>query len=115
VVPEIQRFFLMETRTGRPVPSGSGKFPADILKFLLLPAIAPLLVLALYFTPKETFGCAARGLLAFAVAILSLLCAVVTIMKYKTAKERGAAEAVRFLAAAFILILPAILLLGPLG
>lgn len=105
----------MEASTGRPAPPDSGKFPADFVKFLLLPAVAPLLILALYLTPKETFGCAARGLLAFAVAILSLLCAAATTVKYKTAKDRGEADAVWFLAATFILILPAVLLLGPLG
>ena len=44
-----------------------------IFRHILLPAIAPVLFLVIATTPVDVLGCRNRGLLAIAVAFLSVL------------------------------------------
>ena len=41
-------------------------------RHILIPAIAPIAVVALYLTPVSLVGCVNRGLMALAVVFLSL-------------------------------------------
>jgi hypothetical protein len=86
-----------------------------ILRHLLLPAIAPAAIVALYFTPISLIGCANRGLLALAVAAVSAVAAFVTVA---VAIRRGARQdpaAGWWIVTTLVLALPLVLLLGPLG
>ncbi len=85
-------------------------------RHLILPLIAPAVIIGLYFTPKDVFGCANRGLMALAVVFLAMTAAVPAARKGAAAKRRGADdEANWWLATTLILASPLVLLLGPLG
>jgi hypothetical protein len=86
------------------------------VRHVLLPSIAPLLVFALWLTPKSVFGCANRGLLAAAVALLSAGGTVFSMAKGGASLRRAEREAALWwLLTALILLLPLALLVGPLG
>jgi len=87
-----------------------------LIRYLILPLIAPVTLICLYFTPKTVFGCANRGYLALAVVLLSMIAAVPTAMTGAAAKRRGANdEANWWLLTTLILFSPLVLLIGPLG
>jgi len=87
-----------------------------LIRYLILPLIAPVTLICLYFTPKTVFGCANRGYLALAVVLLSMIAAVPTAMTGAAAKRRGANdEANWWLLTTLILLSPLVLLIGPLG
>jgi len=60
------------------------------IRHLILPLIAPVAIIWLYFTPKEAFGCANRGYMALAVVFLALVAAFAT--AYKGIKEKRHGE-----------------------
>ena len=85
------------------------------IRHLILPLSAPATLICLYFTPKTVFGCANRGYMALAVVFLAMIAAVPTAMKGAAAKRRGANdEANWWLVTTLILVLPLLLLVGPL-
>ena len=87
-----------------------------ITKHFLLPLLAPILIVCLYFTPKHVFGCANRGLMALAVTLVALILAFVTVIKAIAEKRQGdIQESYWWILTTLILITPALLLLGPLG
>lgn len=87
-----------------------------LIRHLILPLIAPVTLICLYFTPKTVFGCANRGYLALAVVLLSMIAAVPTAMMGAAAKRRGANdESNWWLLTTLILVSPLVLLVGPLG
>ena len=87
-----------------------------IMQHLLVPALAPALIVALYFTPKYVFGCANRGLMALAVVVIALVAAVITACKGISQSRQGnAGEAKWWMVSTVILLLPLFLLVGPLG
>jgi len=87
-----------------------------ITKHLLLPSLAPILIICLFFTPKHVFGCANRGYMALAIALIALTLAFVTVTKAITEKRRGESqESYWWILTTLILITPTLLLLGPLG
>lgn len=87
-----------------------------IIGHLLIPLFAPILIVALYFTPKHVFGCANRGLMALAVVVIALIAAVITVCKGISQSRLGnAAEAKWWMVSTVILLLPLFLLIGPLG
>ena len=87
-----------------------------ITKHLLLPSLAPILIVCLYFTPKHVFGCANRGLMALAVTLVALILAFVSVTKAIAEKQRGEIqESYWWILTTLILLTPALLLLGPLG
>lgn len=87
-----------------------------ITKHLLLPLLAPILIVSLYFTPKHVFGCANRGLMALAVTLVALILAFVSVTKAIGEKRQGETqESYWWILTILILITPALLLLGPLG
>jgi len=81
----------------------------------VLPATAPAALVGLYFTPVAVIGCATRGLLALAVALVSAAGAFVAIgLGIRAQRSRDPTSAWWILSAA-ILTVPLALLLGPLG
>ncbi|MBW6503438.1 hypothetical protein K0B90_04070 [bacterium] len=86
------------------------------VKYLILPSIAPAMVISLCFTPKTAFGCANRGYMALAVVSLAMVAAVPAAMKGAAAKRRGANEVANWwTVTTLILLSPLVLLVGPLG
>lgn len=87
-----------------------------ILRHILLPSIATLLLVALYFTPKAVFGCANRGLMALAVVFVALVSAGFTTARGVAATRKGDRESANWwLVTTLLLVLPLLLLAGPLG
>ena len=80
-----------------------------------LPALAPVAIVALYFTPVQTFGCLGRGLMAFGVAVAAGIAAIVTALIALRARLQGNEPGTWWLLSTLILVLPIVLLLGPLG
>jgi len=98
------------------MPNPDGLPPArTLLRHLLLPLPAPAAIVALYFTPVTLFGCANRGLMALAVALLSMTAACVTTAIGVRARARRDPSYSLWLLTSLILLLPAALLVGPLG
>jgi len=87
---------------------------STLLRHVALPALAPLAVIGLYFTPVLLFGCVNRGLIALAVVLLSAAAAFVTIGMGFRARARGRSSG-WWIISALILTLPLVLILGPLG
>ncbi len=80
-----------------------------------LPALAPLALVGLYLTPLTVIGCRDRGLLALAVAAVSVVAAFVCIALAFRGRARGDASSSWWMLSAAILALPLALLIGPLG
>jgi len=87
-----------------------------VIRHLVLPMIAPIAIVGLYFTPKDVFGCANRGLMALAVVFLVLAAGIATACKGIAAKRRGQTEEANWwIFTSLILATPLVLLAGPLG
>jgi hypothetical protein len=87
-----------------------------IFRHVLLPLLAPLLIVCLYFTPKQVFGCMNRGLLALAVAVIALAAAIFTTGKAIREKRNGNAETANWWIVSTLILLTALfLLVGPLA
>ena len=84
-------------------------------RHIALPAIAPAAIVGLYLTPVQVFGCANRGLMALAVVLVSTVAGAVTAALYLRAKTQKRNASKPWLASTIILVLPAVLVLGPLG
>jgi len=81
----------------------------------LLPALAPLAMTALAFTPVTLFGCVNRGLIAVALALTSLLGAAVATGLALKLRRIDPDAARHWIVTGLLLLLPTLLLLGPLG
>lgn len=86
-----------------------------IAKHILAPAVAPALVVGLYLTPVATMGCVNRGIAALGVVFVSLVAGMVAAVRALLTRARPDAESAWWALSAFILALPALLVLGPLG
>lgn len=96
-------------------PRGHDGAPLTLVLYhVVLPALAPLAVVGLYFTPLTAIGCRDRGLLALGVVAVSLVAALVCVAVALRARLRDGGGSWWMLSTA-ILALPAALLLGPLG
>jgi hypothetical protein len=86
-----------------------------LVKHAILPAIAPALIVGLYFTPVEWIGCANRGLAALGVVFIAF--AIGIVMAVRALRLRGLDDTASrwFLISACILALPVLLVFGPLG
>jgi hypothetical protein len=88
---------------------------SKLTRHILLPLLSTLILVALYFTPKETFGCVQRGLMAVFVVLVSAGFAFWAIFKGFRAKSCGEVDAANWwIITAILLTLPLALLLGPL-
>lgn len=88
---------------------------SSVVGYVLLPSLAPLAIVGLYYTPVSVIGCANRGLLALAVVLISLIAGITIGLFGIRAKRRGQAGTHWRLVAMLILTVPALLVLGPLG
>jgi len=86
-----------------------------LTKYVFLPLLAPIAIVGLYFTPRDVFGCANRGYLALAVVLIALFVALGNTVKAITEMRRQNQTAPWWIISALILLLPALLVLGPLG
>jgi hypothetical protein len=86
-----------------------------IVRHVALPAVAPVAIVGLYFTPVLLFGCVNRGLLALAIVGISAIAACVTTGKGVRAKAQGLPSANLWLLSTLILLMPIALVVGPLG
>jgi hypothetical protein len=86
-----------------------------LLVHIALPGIPTLAIVGLYFTPVDVFGCVGRGLIAFAIVLLSLLAAFGTVAVGLKKRIKGEPGSGWWILSTLILMVPAILVLGPLG
>lgn len=85
------------------------------IKHVVLPALAPVLIVGLYFTPLTVFGCVTRGIIAVAIALISAILAFVFIGFAFSAQRRHDPVGKWWILSSAILALPLALLVGPLG
>ncbi len=88
---------------------------SPIARHVALPALAPLALVALYYTPLTVVGCAERGLLALAVTAAAAVAAFGCIAMTFRARAREDDRSYWWLLSAAILALSLALLIGPLG
>ena len=88
---------------------------SNLGRHVLVPLLASLGMVALYLAPTDLIGCANRGLAAFALAIVSSLGSLVMAGATIARRLRSRDEALWFVVSAALLLMPALLLLGPLG
>jgi hypothetical protein len=74
-------------------------------------AVLPTLFFAVAATPVDVLGCATRGLLALALALLSLIAGVAAAAVARRASRRGEPPANRYVLSALILAIPGVALL----
>ena len=99
-----------------PMNEGFSILKKRLIGHLLLPSLAPALLVGLYFTSKYVFGCANRGYLALAVVFIALVAAIVTAFKGMKEKKLGNSEEAQWwIVSTLILLTPLFLLVGPLG
>lgn len=82
-----------------------------IFRHILLPAFAPVLFLVVATTPVDVLGCRNRGLLAIAIAFLSVLAGLGTATAGVRGRMRGDPAANWWATSALVLALPAVLLI----
>ena len=88
---------------------------STFINHVVLPAVAPVAVVGLYFTPVSLFGCVNRGLMALAIVFLSAIAASVTIGIALRTRMKNEASSGWWIVSTIILTLPLILVVGPLG
>jgi len=86
-----------------------------VVRHIVLPALAPASIVVLYFTPLTLISCVNRGLIALAVAFVSLVVGIVLGIIGIQAVRRDPESRWWWIGSMFILLLPMLLLLGPLG
>ena len=86
-----------------------------VARHILLPTIAPLAIVGLYFTPVTLIGCADRGWLAVAIVAVSAVGAFVAVALALRGRTRGDTSSTWWMLSAVVLTLPLALALGPLG
>ena len=82
-----------------------------IFRHILLPAFAPILFLVVATTPVDVLGCSNRGLLAIAIAFLSILAGLGSAAAGVRWKTQGRPDANWWAASALVLAIPAVLLI----
>lgn len=83
-----------------------------VLKYILLPLILCLLLVYLYLTPKEVFGCVNRGLAALTIAFSGMCASCVQIVFLFRSPQM--ADNFWRIIGGLLYLSPVILLLGPL-
>ena len=82
-----------------------------IFRHILLPSFAPVLFLVVATTPVDVLGCRNRGLLAVAIAFLSVLAGLGSAVAGVRGRMRGEPDANWRATSALILAVPAVLLI----
>jgi hypothetical protein len=83
----------------------------QLYRHVLLPAFAPVLFLVVATTPVDVLGCLTRGLLAVAIAFLSILAGLGSAIAGVRGKMRGDPDANWWATSALVLAIPAVLLI----
>lgn len=86
-----------------------------VVKHILIPAIGPVAIVGLYLTPVSLIGCVNRGLLALAVVLISLVAGIVMGLVGLRARREDPQSRWWWIASMVILMVPALLVIGPLG
>ena len=86
-----------------------------ILKHIALPLLAPAVIVGLYFTPVDVFGCTVRGMIAVLFAVLSAVGSLGAAWMAVRAKRQSQGSSDWWLVTALILLSPLVLLIWPLG
>lgn len=86
-----------------------------VLPHVVLPGLATLMIVGLYLTPVTVIPCLARGLMALAVVSVALVAALVTVSIGVSKRIKGQPDSSWWILSTVVLILPALLVLGPLG
>ncbi len=82
-----------------------------IFRHILLPAFAPVLFLVVATTPVDVLGCRNRGLIAIAIAFLSILAGLGSAVAGVRGRMRGEPDTNWRATSALILAVPAVLLI----
>jgi len=82
-----------------------------IQRHIILPFLAPLLFFAVAATPVEVLGCRTRGLLAFAIALVSVLAGLAAAIMAIKGRLRGDSHTHWWIGSALILAIPAVSIL----
>ncbi len=87
----------------------------EYIKHILLPAVAPILIVVFYFTPVALVGCVNRGLLAVAIVFVSPIAASVAVVMAFRLRLKNDPSSIWRNISGLILTLPLALIMGPLG
>jgi hypothetical protein len=79
-----------------------------IQRHVILPSLAPLLFFTVAATPVEALGCRTRGLLAFAIALVSVLAGLVAAIMAVKGRLKGDSHSMWWVGSALILAIPAV-------
>jgi hypothetical protein len=82
-----------------------------IQRHVIFPLLAPLLFFSVAATPVEMLGCRTRGLLAFAIALVSVLAGLAAAVMAIKGRLKGESHLPWWIGSALILASPAIALL----
>ena len=82
-----------------------------IFRHILLPAFAPVLFLVIATTPVDVLGCRNRGLLAVAIAFISVLAGLGSAVAGVRGRMKGDPAANWWATSALVLAIPAVLLI----
>lgn len=106
---------MMSEAPAPPLPPERPRTSSRMLWHVFVPLLAPVAVVALYFTPTSVIACGMRGLLALAIVVASLAAGIVVGLFGLRARRTDPTSRWWFIATMFILLVPALLVLGPLG
>ncbi len=84
---------------------------SHIQRHIILPFLAPLLFFAVAATPVHVLGCRTRGLLAFAIALVSVLGGLSAAIMAIKGRLQGDSNSHWWIGSAMILAIPAVSLL----
>lgn len=82
-----------------------------IIYNILIPAIMPILFLAIAATPIEVLGCRNRGLIAFMIALISGLASLSAAIMAIRGRMRNDLDTIRWIITSLILVIPVIALI----
>jgi len=82
-----------------------------IIYNILIPAIMPILFLAIAATPVEVLGCRNRGLIAFMIALISGLASSGAAIMAIRGRMRNDLDTIRWIITSLILVIPVIALI----
>jgi hypothetical protein len=82
-----------------------------LLRYILLPALAPVLFFAVAATPVAVLGCRTRGLLAFMIALVSVLAGLGAAVMAIKGRMRGDRHAIWWIATSLVLAIPSVAVL----
>jgi hypothetical protein len=83
-------------------------------RHIILPALAPAAFLLVALTPVDVLGCFTRGVMALAIAMVSVIVGLILAVKGQLGRWRGSPDAHLWVLSALILAIPpaALLVLG---